>query len=151
MWAPVIGADTLAAGFSHVFVQAAEVCTVCYWPNGTPDEPPQEGPSAEEALAGILRHAPPALRTCTLAFSPLADKRKQTRHLELAAQYRTRHRFWDDELHTDFCPRDRDKSFYETATILAKQLRPFAREASIKLRVDTQSQEVHFVRTAGIS
>ena len=141
----------IGGGFQPRLVQAAQVCMTCYWSNGTEDEPPEEWPSAEEALVGILRHAPPAMRTCTLALAPLVDGSEQTWGLDLAAQYRTCHSFWADDSHTDFCARAHKTSYFESARVFACKSRPFAREASINVRVDRQSQEMRFVRRDGIS
>ena len=153
MWAAVNGDNTLVAGFSHVSVRTARLYMDCH-SDPHHDDDDDEGPSAEEALVGIVRHAPPAMRTCSVGFASLPDDTEPTWDLELKATYGARDDSDSDDYeyhnHYDHCQcrsrSSRDKSFYHSASKLASRLQSLASEAYIKLRVDRAKQEVHFTR-----
>ena len=70
------GARTLAAGFSRVSIRAARLHMDCKWAGRRWNVP--DAPSPEAAIVGILRHAPPTLRSCCLGAAPAVDTHCRT-------------------------------------------------------------------------
>ncbi len=122
------GADTVASGFSRVSIWTPSLRVDVYG-----GDLPEREMSAEEALANLLRSAPPTLRTCSLGLkSPW------------------QHTGWQEiNLHMSMDSADSRPSLYKSAAELAnlKGLRAHVAAACIELQVDEQSEVVHLIRT----
>lgn len=134
MAAKVGSRDTLRAAFSHMFVQAKHLRVVCHWPHGV-DNPPADGPSAEEALIGVIHCAPPTLRSCSLSPLLQPDDTEQTWDLQLKAEYNPSEQVFDYNTEQYYFLRYQDRLFHTSAEKLAAELQPFARDLTSTCRL----------------
>ena len=142
----ISGAGTLAAGFSHVSIWADVLRMDCEWAGRGWGAP--AAPSPEEALVGIVHHAPPTMQTSTVVAASVVCSAAQAWDLKLTSVYERDAQ--PDELSGNPyspCRRYDITSLYHSATKLAEQLEPFELEACIEVLLDEQSQEVQPVRT----
>jgi len=143
----VNGARSIIAGFSHVSVRAARLFMECSWRGrgwGVPD-----APSPEEALVGIVCHAPPTMRTCCLGAAAMVEGPAQSWDMEVTSVYER-----DAQPHELECnPYSPARRFhktilYQSAAKLAERLLPPAAATNcITVRLDEQRQVVHLTRT----
>ena len=140
-----ISNDTLAAGFSHVSIRAASLFMECEWKGRGWNAPAP--PSPEEALLGIMRNAPPSMRTCSLCSLSAVEGATQTWDLEMISVYES-----DPQPHELECNpyspahRDRTTCFYQSAGKLAERTKPLAVAKRIEVLLKEQSQEVLLTR-----
>ena len=120
----VNSADTVASGFSRVSIRAPSPLVDVFG-----GELPGLEMPAVEALMRIVRHAPPTLLACALGLGASPKRRgQQQMSLQMSIDYAIS-----------------NPSVYESAAELAEGLRRYA-AGRVKLRVDEQSQVVHFAR-----